>query len=302
MLEKKILILGASGFIGHRMYSQLGPEKAIGTYCKAPAPAEFRFFDAMNHKLADIVSPDEIDHCMVFYGDSFPDSCGRDPVRSNALNVESTKKVIDQLVEWKIHFTFSSSEAVFDGSAALSDETTPTNPIMLYGQQKLDIEKYLQATHPDAAWTVMRFGKVYGDNTENDKLFGGWISAIDKKQKIRIATDQAFSPIFVDDVINGCVTAAHKRETGVFCLCGTERHSRHELLYMLIDSVKRYRSIDVDIEPCSIDDFDLAEPRPKDISMRPDKIIAATGITITPTSVICDRVVDDHFSKVKISQ
>ena len=296
MLNGKVLILGACGFVGSHMYRKLGPERAVACWFHNEIPEGVRF-DALTQDLAEVLSPEGIAHAMVYYGDTMPDSCAKNPALSQALNVDSTKRVIDRLVSWGIPFTFTSSESVFDGSSGPNDEMALANPIMLYGRQKLEIEHFLTQNHPDAAWTVMRLGKVFGATAVNEKLFTGWIDAIENNRKIRIATDQVFSPIFVDDVVDACLLAAERGLRGLYHLCGSRPYSRYELLQMLITEVKRYRPVTVEIEECSIDDFALIEPRPKNCSMRVDKLVAATGITITPTETVCRRIVDDYFSR-----
>lgn len=302
MTQRKILVLGASGFIGRHMAARLGRDGVLATRFRSPLDNAV-VFDALTQTLAEIVpDPGAIAHAMVFYGDTMPDSCARDPVHSQALNVDSTKRVIDQLVQWGIPFTFTSSESVFDGTRGNNDEDCPPNPIMLYGRQKVEIEVYLRERHPNAAWTVFRLGKVFGSTSLNEKLFTGWIDAIEAERLIKIATDQIFSPIYVEDVVGTCLLAAQKGVRGLFHLCGVRPYSRYELLLMTIKEVERYRPMASVIEKCSIDDFALIEPRPKDCSMSPARVIAATGTTITPTESVCRQIVDDYYRLRRQSQ
>ena len=294
--DKKLLILGASGFIGRHMIQRLDSEAVIATHFSASLTGGVRF-DAISEDLSAIVRPDDIWHCMILNADSHPDSCARDAERSNSLNVESTKRVISQLSDWDIPFTFASSEMVFDGTLHEATETTQPNPIMLYGRQKLAIEQFLMQDYPDAPWTIMRLGKVFGSAAQNEKLFAGWIDAIERGERIRIAEDQIFSPIYVEDIVSACLTAADVGLRGLYHLCGDTAYSRIDLLYMTIKSIRRYRPVEPVIETCSIDDFNLLEPRPKDVSMRPDKIVKAIGITITPTPQICDMIVDQYYQR-----
>jgi dTDP-4-dehydrorhamnose reductase len=118
-------------------------------------------------------------------------SCAQDPDRSHAVNVESTQRVIDQLQEWLVPFTFMSSGSVFDGTRPNSSEADPANPIMLYGQQKLDIEHYLEKS--EKPFSIARLGKVFGSTSANEKLFTGWISPVENGDTvIRCATGQVF--------------------------------------------------------------------------------------------------------------
>jgi dTDP-4-dehydrorhamnose reductase len=107
------------------------------------------------------------------------------------VNVESTQRVIDQLQEWLVPFTFMSSGSVFDGTRPNSSEADPANPIMLYGQQKLDIEHYLEKS--EKPFSIARLGKVFGSTSVNEKLFTGWISPVENGDTvIRCATGQVF--------------------------------------------------------------------------------------------------------------
>lgn len=294
--NKKYLILGADGFIGRHMFKKLTPARAIGTSHSFGLENCIQF-DATETNLKDVVAdPAEIRHCFILYGDTLPDSCAQNPEKSHAVNVESTKRVIDQLKHWRIPLTFTSSESVFDGTRANSMETDPANPIMLYGRQKLDIEHYLESS--GQVFSIARLGKVFGSTSTNEKLFTGWINAIENgESSIRCATDQIFSPIFVNDVVNGLLLMAEKDVRGIFHLCGNKRESRMELLEMVVEEVRKFRTVNITLEPCSIDDFPLIERRPKDVSMKPDKLIAATGLKITPTQDVCRKIVEDYYTR-----
>lgn len=293
MDNKKILILGASGFVGGHMFHELGPERAIAAVYKSVV-ANSLYFDVLTMNLADVIEdPAEIGHAMVFFGETHPDVCAADPDSSQRLNVDCTKRVVDQLHEWGIPLTFTSSEFVFDGSHGCNVESDPVNPINLYGRQKLEIEQHLESIGGE--WTVMRLGKVFGSDGANAKLFNGWIDAVEANAPVRIASDQIFSPIHVNDVVNGCWSAAQKGARGLYHLCSTRPYSRLELFEMLVDELRNYRDVEVELETCSIDDFNLPEPRPKDCSMLPDKVVAAIGLEITPIETICREIVGSHF-------
>ncbi len=290
----RILIIGACGFVGSRMYRILGHSRAIATRYIGDEPNAI-YFDALKMDLADaIATPEDISHVMVFYGETHPDVCAADPELSEALNVESTKRVIERLNEWGLPFTFTSSEFVFDGSRGRNRETDPANPINLYGRQKLAIERHL--TDVGGRWTIMRLGKVFAANGMNAKLFTGWIDEIESGSVIRVADDQVFSPILVDDVVNGCLSAAEQGVDGLFHLCGLRPCSRLELFELLVDAIRVHRDVKPNVEICSLDDFNLPEPRPKDCSMLPDKIISATGLRITPIEDVCHKIVSEYYS------
>ena len=293
--ERKFLLLGGTSFVGRQMVARLGWDRVIGTQHRLQMPGCLTF-DATATDLGEIISdPSEIGHCFILYGDTMPDSCANDPEASRLLNVDSTKKVIDRLQAWDIPLTFTSTEFVFDGTSANSVEEDIAEPILLYGRQKLEVEQYLAVS--GKPYIVMRLGKVFDPSGGNGKLFTDWIEAIERgERKIRCAVDQFFSPIQVLDVVEGLLLGAEKKIFGVYHLCGLERESRMDLLQMLVEEVRRFRPVEVELVPCSIDDFPMLERRPKDVSMKPDKLIAATGLSIASTRDVCRKIVENHYS------
>jgi dTDP-4-dehydrorhamnose reductase len=97
-------------------------------------------------------------------------------------------------------------------------------------------------------------------------------------------------------VVDGLLLMADKKLEGIFHLCGKRRESRMELLEMVVEEVRKFRTVDITLKPCSIDDFSLMESRPKDVSMKPDKLVVATDLNITPTQEVCRKTVEDYYA------
>lgn len=292
--NKKVLIIGASGFVGGYMLDLLGNDRAVGTYHDEPTSGGV-MFDVRTMALAEAIDdPSLFSHAFVLFGDTHPDSCQLDPDNSHAINVAGAIHVIDQLNEWGIPFSFTSSESVFDGKQGNYSEDDTAAPIMLYGEQKLAIEDYLAKN--GGTYTITRLGKVIGSDPHTDKLYSGWIKAMEQGDTIRCAIDQTFSPIHVSDVVDGLLRAADQKAYGLYHLCGEQGHSRLQLLQMTCNAFKNHKDVSSIIEECSIDNFDLLEPRPKDVSMSPAKLVLATGLQIKNMEDVTKAVVDSYFS------
>ena len=121
-------------------------------------------------------------------GDTDPDSCVADPALSRAINVESTKTMIDDLLALGVKIIFTSTEFVFDGNRGMYNEKDQINPILLYGEQKAEIERYLQTIAPEAC--ILRLAKVYGLTPSDGTLFTGMFDLIQSTTTIRCASDQ----------------------------------------------------------------------------------------------------------------
>lgn len=197
MRNMYVLILGGSSYIGQHLWSRLGPDKAIATYYTNPIPGGM-YFDSLSMDLADIIdTPETISHAVILFGDTNPETCAADKAKSQALNVDSIKRVLEYLRYWRIKPIFISSEHVFDGTKGNYIESDPVTPILTYGQQKAEIERYLQ-DHFDE-FVIIRLAKVFGAHRGDGTLFTNWLDDINRRQIIYCAHDQIFSPIWQRD-------------------------------------------------------------------------------------------------------
>ena len=104
---------------------------------------------------------------------------------------------------------------------------------------------------------------MYGDKRNDNTLISNYIKQIKTTKILKVANDQYFSPVYVNDVVNIIDKAAQNNLLGLYNLAGNQRLSRFEILKKIIKIFKT-RSL---ITECSIDDFKLPEKRPKDVSL-----------------------------------
>jgi len=283
--------------VGRHLFARLGPERAIATYNRHPIPDGVHY-DALSMSLSDILErPETISHAVILLGDTNPETCAADPERSQLLNVESIKWIVDGLLQLQIKPVFTSSEFVFDGMRGNYTETDPVHPILLYGRQKVEVERYLEEICDD--YIVARLAKVFGSEHGDRTLFTSWLDAIERGQRtIRCAQDQVFSPIYVGDVAEGLIRLMEVGAQGVFHLSSREPFSRLALLEMLLADVQKVSPVEVEIVPCSIHDFSLSEKRPPNVSMVPDALMEATGFEVSGVERVCGEIVERVFRNV----
>jgi dTDP-4-dehydrorhamnose reductase len=118
---------------------------------------------------------------------------------------------------------------------------------------------------------------------------------LERGEEIRCAHDQIFSPVDVNDVITACVRLTEEGHSGIFHVCCPRPVSRINLLQVLTEEFRRYRKLDARIVPCSIRDFDFAEPRPLDTSMSPAKLYAALGGPFGELGEVCRVAADRRY-------
>ena len=283
-MTKKILILGGSSFIGSHFRGILG-KRVIPTYNSRKIPGGLKF-DAVKQNLADVIkSPEIFEAAIILLGDTHPDSCAKDKIRSRKLNVESMIGIIKVLKKWQLPLIFTSTEFVFDGLKGNYSERVNPNPILTYGRQKLEVEKFIQENCH--SYIIVRLGKVYGSDEGDGTIFTNWLKQIRTEKNITVAADQVFSPVFVDDVISAVLVLLEKKAWGLYHLGNDRGFSRRQLLELLMQKMGKK----IKITGCSIDDFPLIEKRPKNVSMNTAKIRKVKGIHIRPIGEVLDLII-----------
>ena len=170
------LVLGASGMIGQRLISRLGLNNVIATYNHRQFTNGVHF-NARVTSLNELpLELDRISTAVILLGDTVLDSVAADPVRSHVLNVTAISEIIDQPKIWGIRPIFTSTEVVYDGTDKYYGEKFPPNPIVLYGQQKVEIENQIQAKFSE--YTDFRVARIYRENCSDGAIFNDWAEKI----------------------------------------------------------------------------------------------------------------------------
>lgn len=286
MKKDKILLLGASSYVGRNLFKTFDSSEVIGTYTKNAFSEKMVFFDATNMSLGDIIKKDEnFSHAVILYANAKMDSCKEDVSISYNLNVESTKKVINELFDRNIKPIFVSSEYVFDGKKGNYVEEDIPIPTTVYGSQKLEVEKYLSNRCED--YVILRLAKVFGTELNDNTILSNWINDFEKEREICCAYDQVFSPIHVSDVVRTINRVIHSNIQGTFHVSGEKAVSRLEMLENLI----KYTTKKIKIRKCRIGDFRFLEERPLNLSMTSNRIRTSLGLKFKTLDGCCEEII-----------
>ncbi len=290
--QRKILVIGASSFLGKFLLKEL-PLRTVGTYCKT-AVEDMLFFDSLSMDISLILKTHDFSHAVILMGDTQPDSCVSDIKASCELNVTSIKRIIDSLNRYNVIPVFTSSEFVFDGEDGNYSEASIPDPILVYGQQKLEIEEYIK--QGCNKFTILRLAKIYGLTPGDKTIFTSWLDKIiNGCSQFKCAADQRFSPVFVDDVVDIIIKAIDNNIYGLYHLGGPKPCTRIELLQMLLKEIKPHICREIMVEPCRINDFILPEKRPVDVSLCTSEIVKATGIKLHDPAWSVKAITDNYF-------
>ena len=189
------VIIGASSLIGKNLYYYLKKNKkdVLGTYYTKSSNDEWVRFDICKDSILDLIRENncsEISAVIICGANASIDSCKRDAKASYKLNVNGTQRLIDEIKQLKTKCVFLSSEAVFDGEKGREVEEDVPNPITLYGEQKLLIEKYI--TKKLENYIIFRLSRVIGNCFGEKDIFNEFYTKITKDIEIACLKDMSF--------------------------------------------------------------------------------------------------------------
>jgi dTDP-4-dehydrorhamnose reductase len=289
------LVVGASGFVGRHLARLLGPQRCVATYHSRPIHDGVRF-DARMERLSDLLPTlrPPITHVFILYGAIDMEGCARDPQGTAKINVDSVLRMIEDTVAYGARVVYVSTDYIFDGRRGLWREDDAAHPVMEYGRQKLAIETYLRGL--DAPWLATRLSKVVGGETATHSMLGQWVLDIRAGRTMRCASDQIFSPAWVEDVAAGMIELAEGGHTGLVNLAGPTPYSRLGLLELLVSCIRDVQpSVKADIVPVSLHDMPFLEKRPLDTSLDTTRLRRLVTRAFTPMPELCRAVAREHF-------
>jgi len=211
----KILLTGASGFIGKNIISHLFKKKKLSVIIisdNEDHPFFLNLKKKLNQKLLILTKKNffkkkyEIDY--VFFLSSPSNNTFSNKVFDE--NYKFLKRVLDYLSDQKISkFVFLSSGGVYGTNKKkklLHEMFKPKNKKSLYAQHKIKCEELLNDYHNQYLINIciLRVFSVFGPNMDFDKYFiGNIFKHILKKSDFKIYNTNLFyrNYIFIDDLI-----------------------------------------------------------------------------------------------------
>lgn len=272
----RILIIGSSGFISkyYKKFSRL-------KYIKSTSSKKNNkciYFDILLHDIGNIIDDYKITHVVLFSAISNPLECERNKNLSSKFNVTMTKKILQKLIKKKIYFIFFSSEYIFDGYKGNYSEKSKIGNKLLYGKQKINIEKFLNNKKSNN-YSILRLGKTYGDELNDNSIFTSFLKEyMGSKRNFVFAKDQFFNALYVKDLIKVIDFFLKKKITGTFNVCGNESYSR--VAYFTKIS-KKFNLTDINISKKKFQDLSNVLNIPLNVTMINKKIKKILNFKIT---------------------
>lgn len=193
----KILIIGASSYLGARLYIDLKKDfDVVGTYSSNKLFPELEKLDLTSkEKIDNVISnvkPDVIVHCA-----NLPNSeaINVDPGKGKLINLDSSNIIVESANKIKAKVIFISS------FAAIVQED-------IYGQYKFQSEEKVKKTVK--GWLILRPAYIIGlsPNTINDRLYNRLLKKI-KENKPVVCDNSWKTPVtyigYISEIIKLCI-------------------------------------------------------------------------------------------------
>ena len=269
---KRLLITGASGLLGANLALQAVREHDVVVLShshRAPLlGCDSHTCDLTDRSQAlgclDDVRPDVIVHCAAITDVEW---CEIEPELAERVNVGATVTLADWAHYHDAYLVYISTDSVFDGRAGQYREEDTPGPLNQYARTKLGGEEAVRARLPDALIVRTNF---YGWNFQEKLSLGEWIlRGLVRRERLTMFTDVRFSPLLVNDLARVILDLISLEATGTYHVAARDNCSKHQFALLLGEVFGL--STDSMI-PISVDDFSFKARRPKDTSLRVEKI------------------------------
>ncbi|NJL10130.1 MAG: NAD(P)-dependent oxidoreductase [Calothrix sp. SM1_7_51] len=279
---KKLLITGASGFLGWHLCELANKN---GKYMRLNFSHDIEIDNVKTQKVnltdfAEVkqiflkIQPDGVIHTAAL---SQPNYCQNHPEESGAINVTASANIAALCADNSIPCVFTSTDLVFDGLNAPYKETDSVNPVNLYGEQKVLAESQMLKIYPMTA--VCRMPLMFGNATPTATSFiQGFIQTLKSGKELNLFIDEFRTPVSGYTAAKGLLLALEK-VNGIIHLGGKERISRYDFGRLLVEI---FQLPSTGLKAGKQKDIIMAAPRPSDVSLNSEK---AFGLGYQPLSI-----------------
>jgi len=240
----KISIIGASGFIGYRLYKYLirfDNFEIKGTY-NLNKKSYLERVDITNKKsLQSYLLRETPDFILWIAGNKNIKGCEGDYNFAYNINTKPIEYLVDiinnnyEIIKPKI--LFFSADYVFDGDSGDYRDNDRPNPMTNYGKTNLVAEKVLEKSVID--YKIIRTAAVMG---KGGTFFDWLLKIINEEKEIGLYSNTYFSPTpieFLNENIKNIIINYEKIESKIIHIVGEKSLSRYEFASKLAKLIKK---------------------------------------------------------------
>ncbi|MEM4782496.1 MAG: NAD(P)-dependent oxidoreductase, partial [Halalkalicoccus sp.] len=203
----------------------------VGTYYTTPIETDHETIrldvrdSAQVERVIERVDPDVVVHSAAA---TSVEDCEGDPELARATNALGTEHVVDAASNVGARVVYPSTAYVFGDDAAVHAEDDEPRPLNVYGESKLDGERYVREHCPDGL--IVRFCVVVSLDGSEYPDFGSWVRGqLAADERVRLIDDQRITPTALPDAIDGLEFLIERGASGRFHIASPDRLTRYEL-------------------------------------------------------------------------
>ena len=253
----RVLIIGASGFIGRHLMRRLSETRRheiFATY-RSRAPMDdgnswrrVELTDAAG--LAQVFQsarPDVVVHLAAI---ADLRTAEREPETATAVNVTATSTIVRLSDLHRAKLVFVSTEYVFSGERGYYREDDTPSPTTHYGRTKWQAEQ--EVAKLAARWNILRTSIVYGWTAPGQRNFVPWlIESLQSGHPYQGSTDVYRTPIFVGHLTDGIAALVEGDYPGIHHVAGSDWVSMYDFATAIADAFRLDRKLVVPVEAAS---------------------------------------------------
>ncbi|GAA6013045.1 hypothetical protein JCM11491_000951 [Sporobolomyces phaffii] len=308
----KVLVTGASGFLGRAVHAELVARNiqvtglAFSRETDSLVKLDLNDFAATKHCLEER-RPDVVVHCAA---ERKPDVCENSPDAAKNLNVHATENLAELSSSLDFMLLYISTDYVFPGDAPVGgyDVDDPPAPTNFYGKTKYQGEiAILDARRQRGARaTVLRVPVLYGLASSNSEsaincLYDAVVAAADRKKVVRMDDWASRYPTNTFDVARVIVELAElsleRTLPSIVHFSAQQRLTKYEIAKIF--ALAHSPPLDLDEHEWFLRDGEGPRPgdtiRPRDCHLS-NRALEGLGIDCTPAQTF------EEWSKVFVEE
>ena len=281
----RILITGAGGLLGGRLCEVLAREhQVIGVIRRYAGP------EGIPARVADLTDEAEIVEILrlerpdaVIHAAALADAevCEREPERARLDNIIATSRLASACARAGSRLIALSTDLVFGGTRAFSNETARPDPRMEYGRSKLAAEAAALSACPGAV--IFRVGLVCGRGHGSRRTATEALAdRLGRSEAVNLYEDEWRTPVGSTSVADALSAVLKRPEAaGIFHIAGAERVTRVQLG----ERVATLLGLDLSLIRRASQRTHQGAPRPADVSLDISRARAELGWVPEPLDV-----------------
>ena len=237
----KVLVTGATGFIGGKLVPRLAQEHEIVAIARpgaAPAVGEVEWIEQdLTEPLHNEALPARIDAVIHLAQSRLYKQFPEGAADVFDINVQSTFRLLDYAREaGASSFLFASTGGVYGSSDKAVSETDRLNPLNFYLSSKYGAESLVTSYNSFFTTVIFRFFFVYGPG-QTQMMVPTLLARVLGGQKIVVEGNPGLrmNPIYVDDATGVFEPALRLERSDLFNVAGDEAATLTELVQLMAE-------------------------------------------------------------------